>query len=389
MAITVLPQRKSGLEQFNEGISPYLQLAMQAMMNRKLKEQEYHANLQRSMQMQPELFAPSPQMVSAPQGMGNMPGAVGGQLPVKSAIPTSYQFLQNKAQPGQEFNATTGELSFKKSTPDIFTKMVQWEQTKGGGMGGQGIPQTADEAIKTALTQNPEYNAADVEVNPIYDTIQGIKKIAGYEAKISSQAKQLKSQQLKKKDLSMKNFEIARNKLRVTASAYKAMREKAGGSGFKAASQAAFGGTTLGRMMGTNPYSKAYEGQLVEAASSLAKLAAPSARVGQEIIAQFKKTLPDVWSIANPGEFQNQIRFSLHNAFSTALADSGEAYTPDIRNMVDKMVDDIVNVPTMDLEDLNKLNRGQSIDESKYVPQNSIQSEIDDIDRRLKELGGQ
>ncbi len=41
MAITVLPQRKSGLEQFNEGFSPYLQMAMEYMLKKKMATQEH------------------------------------------------------------------------------------------------------------------------------------------------------------------------------------------------------------------------------------------------------------------------------------------------------------------------------------------------------------
>lgn len=173
-------------------------------------------------------------------------------------------------------------------------------------------------------------------------------------------------ERLKKKRQADVDFEVAKNKLRVTSAAFKAMQEKAGGEGFLPASQAAFGGTKLGRAMGVNPYTKAFEGQLSEAAASLAKLASPSARVGKDIIEIFEKTLPDVWSISNPGEFYSQIRFSLHNAFGTALANAEDEYTPELRAKIDKMVDELVNVPSMTLEDAERARQGLSVDPQSY-----------------------
>jgi hypothetical protein len=175
-------------------------------------------------------------------------------------------------------------------------------------------------------------------------------------------------ERLKKKKQSDVDFNTARNKLRTTAAAYKAMQEKAGGEGFYPAVKAAFGGTKLGRMLGVNPYTKAYEGQLVESAAALAKLASPSARVGKDIIELFKQTLPDVWSISNPGEFYSQIRFSLHNAFGTALSNAEEEYTPEIRKQIDALVDDLVNVPAMTIEDTKRILSGLSVDDESYAP---------------------
>jgi len=142
-----------------------------------------------------------------------------------------------------------------------------------------------------------------------------------------------------------RDFLIAKGKLRTTFGAFKAMAEQAGGTGRVAGFKNLLQGTT-----GQNPYVKAYQGQLVEAAASLAKLAAPSARVGQEIIQQFKKTLPTQFSTMP--EAINQIRFSLHNAFATALGQSGQEYTQDMRNQVDEFVKDIVDTPALNLQSL-------------------------------------
>ena len=170
-------------------------------------------------------------------------------------------------------------------------------------------------------------------------------------------------ERLKKMKQANVDFEVARNKLRTTAAAFKAMSEASGGAG---RIRGIIGGK-IGGALGLNPYTQAYEGQLVEAAASLAKLASPSARVGTDIIAQFKKTLPSV--VSTQKEFINQIRFSLHNAFGTALGNAGESYTPDVRKKVDMMVDDLINTPAMTNEDLDKVKQGLSIDESKYNSQ--------------------
>lgn len=149
------------------------------------------------------------------------------------------------------------------------------------------------------------------------------------------------------------NFDIAKGKLKTTAGAFKAMIQQEG-----AGRIGGFQRELTGRT-GKNPYVNAFEGQLVEAAASLAKLAAPSARVGQEIIAQFKKTLPTKYS--NWGEFVSQLRFSLHNAYATALGNMNQEYTPEIRNKVDAMLTEIINTPAMTLEDLSNIKQQQNI----------------------------
>jgi len=40
MALTVLPRRKSGIEEFNESLKPYLELAMKAAIQKKIQEKE-------------------------------------------------------------------------------------------------------------------------------------------------------------------------------------------------------------------------------------------------------------------------------------------------------------------------------------------------------------
>ena len=161
---------------------------------------------------------------------------------------------------------------------------------------------------------------------------------------LQKQESQVGAQAAKGQQEAQVNFKIAQNKLRTTMAAFKAMVEKEG-AGRAGGAARVFTGAT-----GTNPYVKAFEGQLVEAAAALAKLAAPSARVGQEIINQFKKTLPTKW--ATMDEATNQIRFSMHNAYATALGKAGMNYTPELQKMVDDWVNEIANVEPMRLEGL-------------------------------------
>jgi hypothetical protein len=114
-------------------------------------------------------------MVSAPRGFENMPGVQGGQMPVRPSpnIPQNYQFLQNKAQPGQEFNATTGELSYKAQQPDFFSQYLKMQGL--GGMGGnQGVQLPAKDIneAKQRLVESGE-NPADYKFTPVYSTGKG------------------------------------------------------------------------------------------------------------------------------------------------------------------------------------------------------------------------
>jgi len=210
------------------------------------------------------------------------------------------------------------ELAQKQSAQQAFLKAMQ-----GGGLGGDNPP-----LIKIPDPSSPI--GVRLEVDPRWAA--NIQK----EKEVSAEAG-------KKAAGSQRDFLIAKGKLRTTFGAFKAMAEQAGGSGRVFGFKNLFQGTT-----GQNPYVKAYQGQLVEAAAALAKLAAPSARVGQEIIAQFKKTLPTQFSTMD--EAINQIRFSLHNAFATALGQSGEEMTPEIANQIDEFVKDIIDTPALNLE---------------------------------------
>lgn len=208
-----------------------------------------------------------------------------------------------------------------------------------------------------ALSLIPEDERANYRTEVVYTKNPlGLEEVT-YKPVIKQEYMQAQGEQAKVGEEAQRNFNVARNKLKVTAGAWKAAQEKSGG-GAKGAAQALFGKTQIGRMMGVNPYSQAFEGQLVEAASALAKLAAPSARVGEQIIAQFRKTLPDLLSIANPQEFEAQLRFSLQNAFASQAGIEGYDFGQEQMDMVDTLVADIIDTPAMTSESLDKFKSG-------------------------------
>lgn len=77
---------------------------------------------------------------------------------------------------------------------------------------------------------------------------------------------------------------------------------------------------------GANPAIKAYNGLLDEISTAVGKMAAPSAKVGPDLIKVFRGTLPDIDSSWQ--EFADQLSFSLQNAEASRAAFSKEQYDP-------------------------------------------------------------
>jgi hypothetical protein len=275
----------------------------------------------------------------------------------KQEMQQALQMLFLKAQ--IESQQQRGQAEWEAQLKQQYDPEAQFRQQMLNMFAGNGQPQGQMPAGQGAMPQGNmmgggfrpkslSYGGFTFERQPSEEeTQQGLKLEA--QKDIQKQEIQTQGAMGKQSAEAQRNFDIARNKLKTTAGAFKAMAQQAGGMGRGAGFAGIWTGAT-----GQNPYIKAFEGQLVEAAAALAKLAAPSARVGQEIIQQFRKTLPTKFS--NYGEFINQIRFSLHNAYSTALAGTGQEYTPEIKAKVDSMVEDIINTPPMSLNDLQKLN---------------------------------
>ena len=130
MAITVIPRSQSGGEAFTEGFSPYLQMAFQAMLKRKMEDQQRQKNLDLARQTNPELFTETTPLSAyqkyLPQGveMNLAPGLTperqtqyASQLTQAKGIkiPESIRkFAFNKEKLGMPtINVSTGEVSYK------------------------------------------------------------------------------------------------------------------------------------------------------------------------------------------------------------------------------------------------------------------------------------
>lgn len=93
--------------------------------------------------------------------------------------------------------------------------------------------------------------------------------------------------------------------------------------------------------LGINPYYKPFIGDKIETATAAAKLAAPSAKVGPEIISQFVKTLPVETSTFE--EAREQVISSRSNALAEKMAREGlPVPLMNIRGQVEKEVDEFI-----------------------------------------------
>lgn len=101
----------------------------------------------------------------------------------------------------------------------------------------------------------------------------------------------------------------------------------------------------LGQLTGANPYVVEFEGDKQETATSIAKIAAPSAKVGPELIRTFSKTLPRANSTA--AEARGQVISSIANSYYEYASTHPKEYPkgidmPKMRARAEKEVDDYI-----------------------------------------------
>jgi len=105
------------------------------------------------------------------------------------------------------------------------------------------------------------------------------------------------------------------------------------------------------RGTGVNPAVKSYNGLLDEIATAVGKMAAPSAKVGPDLIKVFRGTLPDIDSSWQ--EFADQLSFSLQNAEASRSAFSSQAYDPvKTQVKINKMLGQVM--PSIEFVDFKK-----------------------------------
>ncbi len=150
-------------------------------------------------------------------------------------------------------------------------------------------------------------------------TPEGIRQTSKFKAEGQAQA-----QEAKEAAKTERNFKIAQEKLKLTYEKFdeaiketekiaeKSMGAKISGSG-------RIGGllTSLLGATGKNPKVAGFQGQMIEASTAIAKIAAPSAKVGPELIKIFGKTLPKIgwFNTSTTEEAIDQSATSVTNAF--------------------------------------------------------------------------
>lgn len=88
---------------------------------------------------------------------------------------------------------------------------------------------------------------------------------------------------------------------------------------------------------GIDPVQKSYEGMINEMAASLAKIAAPSARIGESIIGMWKETLPSTFSTWQ--EFAKQISASVQLAFaSSSGVEAKKVDLPQVQDFINEEI---------------------------------------------------
>jgi len=154
----------------------------------------------------------------------------------------------------------------------------------------------------------------------IASTPEGIA--SGEEAKARGQAR---AQEVKSAQKTEENYRIAQDKLKLTMKKFtEAAQETYRITGGLTKGTGRIGGTVTAFLgaIGKNPKVKAFQGDLVETSTAIAKIAAPSAKVGPDLIKLFKKTLPDIgfFITSTDQEAREQIITSITNGFINYMA---------------------------------------------------------------------
>jgi len=127
-------------------------------------------------------------------------------------------------------------------------------------------------------------------------------------------------QETKEAAKTARNFKIAEDKLKLTFKKFdEAVKETSKITGGQVQGSGRIGGTVTAFLgaIGKNSKVAPFRGQLIETATAIAKIAAPSAKVGPELIKVFSETLPDIgfFATSTSAEALEQTVTSITNAF--------------------------------------------------------------------------
>lgn len=287
---------------FSQTFSPAFQQAQKAAITRAEEERKRKERTAEISRLEEVLLGgggqPTPQQPAQPTSrIGQAQPTFDEGRPLAGAVPPA-QSTGLQISPNERFAIKAGLDEFKTtgSLKDFFD--------------------TAKSAIEFRERETPaEKREGDIQA--------GIRK-----GEIEAQ-KQARAQEVKEAVKTKRNFKIAQGKLALTFKKFdEAVKETKRITGVSGAGR--LGGLVTAGLgaTGINPKVKAFEGQQIEASTAIAKIAAPSAKVGPDLISIFSKTLPSVgfFSTSTTPEAIDQTATSVTNAFINYVSTNPEEF---------------------------------------------------------------
>jgi len=210
-------------------------------------------------------------------------------------------------------------------------EIIEAPDNRGSAVGGLSQAQLAQQALAKVIGTPPVPFEQKIE--------QDIKKEQALGP--AKAASQVLAQEQKMAAESRRNKNKARLQLIQTGLLYKEMTDwNKKNLGIDPEKSGRLGGVVnvlFGQKLGLNPYVSPFEGDQIETAAALMKIAAPSARGGERLIEMFQKTLPNIWAVKP--EAKSQIVNSLSNSIYQDAVTHPEDYPEIDENLASSYVD--------------------------------------------------
>jgi hypothetical protein len=288
--------------------NPYLKGAAKAAEKKGASDFEQAAQAEGGMQANQQLLGQLMQMIQPFDVPGTKIGTMGAV----------DNFLQGKG-----FNPEQAKQAQLK--PSLALSIMEMAQKQ------EGLPQ--------------EQAKKDIDIIKGLMDIQGSTPEGQRQAEVFKAQGQALAQEEKKRAETERNVRIANNKLALTMKKFDEMVTETEKQTGKQAGRVGGAFTSFLGKTGKNPKVAPFKGQLVETSIALAKIAAPSAKVGPEFAKLMATTLPDNFS--NMEEARGQIITSMTNAFANYAASNPDEFpefdVDTFEAAATEMVDTIVN----------------------------------------------
>ena len=252
---------------------------------------------------------------------------------------------EKKREEEFELKKLEQQAKLKQEYPDPLTALLAAKF----GIPGEGTPLSGAEKSPNLLIPRSKEEALasipqgdkpeDYEVKPVYGKVKGMPYIVGYETKITGAASQAKAKRQKNVEDIKFNVDSVTNLMVPMVKAFKSMRDTTKEQTGLGAGRVAGAYNTIAGMAGLNPDIKSFEGQKLEVAAALARIAMPGIR-SERAIRTFMKTLPNEWSTDE--EAEKQIRNSVNNAMARGYASRGLPFGTKAQEEAKTMVDSIL-----------------------------------------------